>query len=85
MRPMPFDWMEPKVGEAVRGRAEARTKEARRRDVRDRAGILMRLGWAQKAVAARCKRSLEWEHDLGPEPLAASEVNAIVRDVFERG
>lgn len=76
--------MEPKIGKAVRRRASARTREAGRRELRERARILMNLGYSQAEAAARCKRTLEWEHDLGPGTSLAGDVDAIVREVYER-
>ena len=76
--------MEPKVGKAVRTRASARTREAGRRELQERARILMNLGYSRAAATARCKRTLEWEHDLGQGTGLAGDVDAIVREVYDR-
>ncbi len=82
--PMPFDWLEPRVGQVVRRREAARTLEAHRRDVRDRAAILMRLGWSAADARERCRRALEWEHDLAPAPAVLSELDTLIAGVYER-
>lgn len=76
--------MEPKVGKAVRKRAKARSRDAGRRELRERARILMNLGYSRAEATARCKRTLEWEHDLGPGTSLAKEVDAIVGEVYDR-
>lgn len=81
---MSFDWMVPKVGQAVRERAGARTREAGKRELRERARILMNLGYSRAEATARCKRTLEWEHDSGPGSSLAKDVDAIVGEVYDR-
>lgn len=81
---MAFDWWEPRVGQVVRARAAERAQESLRQEIRDRAAILMRLGWDAEHARARCRRNLAWELELQDEPAAAGEVDALVRRVYDR-
>ena len=81
---MAFDWMDAKVGRAARERAPERALEAQRGEVRDRARLLMHLGYSKKEATTRCQRYLDWEHELGPGTDVAREVNKLVDEVYAR-
>ena len=63
-------------------------KEQRRamykKEIEDRAGLLLRLGYAARDVKARLKKSVDWDFDLHARPDHASEVDRIVDDVYKR-
>lgn len=82
--PMPFDWLEPRVGEVVRRREPERTMEAHRREITDRAAVLMRLGYDAAHAEGRCRRNVEWEFELQRRPAVAEEIDTLVRSVFAR-
>jgi hypothetical protein len=63
-------------------------KEQRRamykKEIEDRAGLLLRLGYAARDVKARLKKSVDWDFDLHDAPDHAGEVDRIVDDVYKR-
>ena len=77
---MSFDWMEVNV--SARDGAAA-NKETHAQELRERAGLLHRLGYTKTAALARCKARIAWEFDgQGTSPLSDREVKSIVGDVF---
>jgi hypothetical protein len=60
-----------------------RALDMARREVSERAAILMRLGYAQSDVAARIKSYVAWEHSVAAgKPAVAAEVDALVAAAF---
>lgn len=55
-----------------------------KKEIEDRAGLLLRLGYKAREVKARLKKSVDWDFDLQKAPDHASEVDRIVDDVFKR-
>jgi hypothetical protein len=55
-----------------------------RKEIEDRAGLLLRLGYQARDVKARLKKSVDWDFDLQNTPDHASEVDRIVDDVYKR-
>jgi hypothetical protein len=55
-----------------------------RREIEDRTGLLLRLGYTARDVKARLKKSVAWDFDLQDAPDHASEVDRIVDDVYKR-
>ena len=55
-----------------------------RREVEDRAGLLLRLGYTAKDVKARLHKSVDWDFDMHKAPEHAAEVDRIVDDVYKR-
>jgi hypothetical protein len=77
---MSFDWME--VTAPARDGAAA-NKATHAQELRERAGLLHRLGYTKTAALARCKARIAWEFDgQGASPLSDREVKSIVSDVF---
>ena len=64
--------------------ASERRREMYRRELGERAGLLMRLGHSAAVVKKRLSRTVEWDFDLHARPEHAGEVDAIVDDVFKR-
>ncbi len=61
-----------------------RRREMYRREIEDRAGLLLRLGYRAEAVKARLKKTVDWDFDLHDRPAHAAEVDRIVDDVYKR-
>ncbi len=55
-----------------------------RKEIEDRAGLLLRLGYKARDVKARLRKSVDWDFDLQDVPDHASEVDRIVDDVYKR-
>ncbi len=64
--------------------ATERRREMYRREIEDRAALLMRLGYHAKDVKARLAKSVDWDFDLHDRPAHAAEVDRIVDDVYKR-
>lgn len=58
--------------------------EMERKEIRERAGILMRLGHPQPDVTARLKQYVAWEFELHGKAAVASEVEDLVAAVYVR-
>ena len=65
-----------------------RAKEQRRamykKEIEDRAALLLRLGYKARDVKARLHKSVDWDFDLHDVPDHASEVDRIVDEVYKR-
>ena len=65
-----------------------RAKEQRRamfkKEIEDRAGLLLRLGYKAGDVKSRLRKSVDWDFDLSDVPDHAGEVDRIVDDVYKR-
>jgi hypothetical protein len=63
-------------------------KEQRRamykKEIEERAGLLLRLGYKAAAVKSRLQKTVDWDFDLQHAPEHASEVDRIVDDVYKR-
>jgi len=81
---MPFPWLHASVPMTLRKTFAERALAAQRREIADRATILMHLGLARDQAAARCRQNLVWEFELQARPAVLSEVNKLVADVFKR-
>lgn len=64
--------------------AAERRREMYRREIEERAALLMRLGHPAKSVKTRLKKSVEWDFDLHERPAHAAEVDRIVDEVYKR-
>lgn len=77
-----FIWEEkPKTG--FRRSTEQR-RAMYRKEIEDRAGLLLRLGYKAREVKARLHKSVDWDFDLQDVPDHASEVDRIVDEVYKR-
>lgn len=65
-------------------RGPERRRDMFRKEIEDRAALLLRLGYAAGDVKARLKKSVDWDFDLQPTPDYAGEVDRIVDDVYKR-
>jgi hypothetical protein len=64
--------------------ATERRRAMYRREIADRAALLMRLGHKSPAVKTRLKKSVDWDFELHKSPEHAREVDRIVDEVFKR-
>jgi hypothetical protein len=64
--------------------AAERRRAMYRREIEDRAALLMRLGHKAADVKARLRKSVDWDFDLHKSPEHAGEVDRIVDDVYKR-
>ncbi len=55
-----------------------------KKELEDRAALLMRLGYDQKHTKARLKKSVAWDFDLFDTPAHAGEVDRVVEAVYKR-
>ena len=77
---MPFDWMD--VPHQPNPDA---FKDQVVRSVSERARLLCRLGYTQKAAVARCQAHLAWEFELdGGVPMSQKDIRGLVRQAFGR-
>jgi hypothetical protein len=77
-----FIWDEkPKTGFK---RAGEQRRAMYRKEIEDRAALLMRLGHKAGDVKSRLKKSVDWDFDLQSAPDHAGEVDRIVDDVYKR-
>lgn len=64
--------------------APERRREMYRREIGERAALLMRLGHPAATIKKRLALTVAWDFDLQARPEHAGEVDAIVDDVFKR-
>jgi len=82
---MSFDWMESRVPEQVKNRGEQRRRDSCRREIRERASLLQRLGHDHAYALHRCLSNLEWSFEhAGESPLSTDEVRAVVKAVYNK-
>lgn len=81
---MAFDWLESKRTDALTKRCRERATEARKREVRDRAALLMRLGRTKKEAVRRCRQNFDWEWEMHAPCPGMSEVEGLVDEVYRR-
>ncbi len=55
-----------------------------RKELEDRAALLMRLGHKAADVKARLKKTVAWDFDLHAQPKHSAEVDRIVESVYKR-
>jgi acyl-CoA reductase-like NAD-dependent aldehyde dehydrogenase len=65
-------------------RSAERRHEMFKKEVEDRAALLMRLGHRAADVKQRLKRTVAWDFDLSPRPDQMGEVDRIVDEVYKR-
>ena len=65
-------------------RSAERRQQMYKKEIEDRAALLMRLGHSAKDVKARLKKSVDWDFDLQDAPKHADDVDKIVDGVYKR-
>lgn len=81
---MPFDWYHVRSTASAGARARQGSLDAQRREVRERASLLMRLGRSKADAAARCRQNLRWQYELRGESPVLGEVDGLVDEVYGR-
>ncbi len=83
-RSQPFDWLVPFVPPGADAHSAEQAREARRRELRDRAALLMRLGRSQSEVTERLRQNLRWEWEMQPPAPGVDEIADLVAAVYGR-
>ena len=81
---MSFEWYEAKVPEERRAAWSANHVDVQRREVRERAALLMRLGRSKADAVRRCKQNIAWQYDLHGSSNISKEVKRLVDEVYGR-
>ena len=82
---MPFDWMQTTSGTASAKDAKAGRTAALSAEVRERAGLFRRLGYARAHAVHRCLGNIAWAYSKsGKPPVTAAQVRKIVDEVYSR-
>ena len=81
---MAFPWYQSNLPAQLTSTFAPTADESIRNEVRNRAGLLMRLGYGEKEVAERIGNALAWEFELGGKPTVLKEVGALVGAVYGR-
>jgi hypothetical protein len=77
-----FDWWCPKVNPSFQEKVAGRFAEAGRREIEERARLLMHLKFDAATAASRIRDRIAWEFELSKMPAFAAEVDAIVERVY---
>jgi hypothetical protein len=64
--------------------ANERRQQMYKKELEDRAALLMRLGHSAKDVKSRLKKSVDWDFDMHDAPEHADNVDKLVDGVFKR-
>ncbi len=81
---MTFEWYEVKKVDEVRAQWSARGADAQRREVRERAALLMRMGRSKAEAVSRCKQNIDWQYELRGAASISKEVKRLVDEVYGR-
>jgi hypothetical protein len=79
-----FMWNESPRGPAARAHDAKAADAMYRRELEDRAGLLLRLGRSPAFVKSRLSSNVEWDFDLATRPSHAADVDKIVDAVARR-
>ena len=79
---MPFCWLD-EDGEAARPDSDDERRVATENDVRARAQLMRRLGYAKSDAVHRCMGNLAWAFSVaGRPPVSPARVRSIVAEVY---
>ena len=83
---MPFDYMHPDVNDEYTEEMKPRAREAHLVGLRERAGMLFRLGYDKKETTRRLRMNVQWDYAVWSDNLPDfyKEIDALVDDVFKR-
>lgn len=81
---MSFPYYQSNIPAALTSTFGARAEEMARREVAERAGLLMRLGYGQAEVVSRIKAYLAWEYSEAGKPPVGADLESLVAGVFGR-
>ena len=75
---MPFEWMHPTIPVQVQARNPVSRARVADEELRDRAGLLARLGYSEAVIARRLRSRIAWGYELrGACPVDDARVEAI--------
>jgi hypothetical protein len=78
---MPFAWYEPDIPSEVAHGAE-KAAEMYEAELRDRALLLLRLGYSKEETKLRLRGNVLWDFELHAKPAHLKHLNAIVDKVY---
>ena len=77
---MPFCWMDEESGAVAETTKKA---EAAINEIRERAGLLRRLGYTKADAVHRCLGNVAWAHSVSGTPaLSPSQIRKTVGEVY---
>ena len=79
---MPFPWYDPDVPIEYAVRPE-RATQMYLSEMRERAALLMRLGYSKEEAAARLRGNVRWDFELHRRPTHLDKVAEVVEAVFQ--
>jgi hypothetical protein len=79
-----FTWTEVAKSRAIVERQQRAREAMYRREIEDRAGLLLRLGRTPAAIKARLSSNVGWDFELHGKPAHAAEVDKLVDAVVRR-
>ncbi|MCS6916053.1 MAG: hypothetical protein RMK29_03800 [Myxococcales bacterium] len=81
---MPFPWISSQIPADYAATFRDKALAMYRDEVRQRAELLLHLGYSAEEAIARCRDNLRWDFDLsGPCPIE-NEVEHLVQAVYRR-
>lgn len=82
---MSFDWMQTTTATRQPSGGAARRTEVLSDEIRQRAGLFLRLGYPRAHAVHRCLGNIAWAYaEAGKPPISAAEVRRLVDDVYRR-
>jgi Holliday junction resolvasome RuvABC DNA-binding subunit len=81
---MDFEWLHYDMPSATAKSIPEKTREANRAEMRERARTLVALGYDAREIAARLRRSIEWEYGETSRPAVLDELEDIVKEVSKK-
>ena len=80
---MVFPWHVPHVNPELSSSFKDKAVEMYRKEVRERASMLLRLGFSEEEAVSRCSAYTSWDHAVaGSGSPIAKEVKALVHAVY---
>lgn len=81
--PQVFVWLSPSPSSEALRQNQARGRQVRRRELRERAALLRRLGYPAEAVQVRLLAYDAWEYEPFHVSPSRSDIAQIVAEVFD--
>lgn len=78
---MPFPWLHPDVPTEYRN-AGAKANAMYEQEIRERAALLMRLGFSKDETRERIRENVRWDFERQPTPAHLSRASKIVDEVY---
>jgi hypothetical protein len=79
---MPFPWYHPDVPPELTARPE-RAQQMYILELKERAALLMRLGYDKAEAAARLRGNVRWDFELHDVPKHLTRVEEVVEKVYQ--